>query len=88
MNSYKATLVMTYYFEYDFDHQTAAGADCDFLAIAEIGERDFELVAAWARVGVEGCGSVIGHVFDFYFVVEGHCACLCLFLTIVVKAEW
>ena len=31
---------------------------------------------------------MIGHVFDFYFVVEGHCAYLYLFLIIVVKAEW
>ncbi len=61
-----------YYFEYDFDHQAAAGADCDFLAIAEVGEGDFELVATWAWVGVEGCGLVIGHVFNLYLIVERH----------------
>ena len=41
-----------YNVEDDLDHETAAGADCDFLTIAEVGEGDFELVATWARVGV------------------------------------
>lgn len=66
-----------YYFKYDFDHQTAAGADCDFLAIAEVGERNFELVATRAWVSVEGCGFVVGHVFDLDFVVERHSAGSC-----------
>lgn len=65
--------MLAYSFEYDSDGQTAAGTNGDFFAVAEVGERDFELVAAGAGVGVEGCGGVIGHVFDFNFVVEGHC---------------
>ena len=66
-----------YYLENDLDHQTAAGADCDFLAIAEVGERDLELVATWAWVGVEGGGLVIGHVFNLYLIVERHRAGSC-----------
>ena len=61
-----------HHFEYDLDHQAAAGADGDFFAVAEVGERDFELVAAGAGVGVEGGGLVVGHVFDLDLVVEGH----------------
>lgn len=64
-------------FEYNFDHQTAAGADCDFFAIAEVGEGDLKLVATWAWVGIEGCGFVVGHVFDLYLVVERHRAGRC-----------
>ena len=66
-----------YCFEYDFDRQTAAGADCDFLAIAEVGERDLELVSTWAWIGVEGCSLVIGHIFDLYLIVERHRAGSC-----------
>ena len=75
-----------YYFEYDLYHQTAAGADCDVLAIAQVGERDFELVSTWAWVGVKGCRLMISHVFDLYFIVERHRAGSCFdSCTVVVK---
>ena len=70
-------LVNTYCLEYDLDRQTAAGADCHFLAVTEVRERDFELVSARAGVGIKCCSLVIGHIFDLYLIVERHRAGSC-----------
>ena len=70
-------LITTYSLEYDLDRQTAARADCHFLAITEVRERDFELVPARAGIGIECRGLVIGHIFDFYLIVERHRAGSC-----------
>ena len=75
--SEKQKWFITYCLEYDLDRQTAAGADCHFLAVTEVRERNFELVSARAGIGIERRGFVIGHIFDFYLIVERHRASSC-----------
>ncbi|KAL9059504.1 MAG: hypothetical protein Q9206_001464 [Seirophora lacunosa] len=65
-------------FEDNPDHEAAARAHCDVFTVAEVLECDFELIAAGARVGVEGRGGVVGEVFKLYFVVNGRFCHLCV----------
>lgn len=67
----------TYCLEYDLDRQTAARADCNFLAITEVRERDFELVSARTGIGIDCRSLVIGHILDLYLIVERHRAGSC-----------
>lgn len=54
------------------DLQAAARAYCHLFPVSHIGQRDLELVAAWAWVGVELGGGVVDKVFEFDFIVERH----------------
>ena len=61
-----------YCFEDHSDLQAAAGADSNLLPIAQITEGDLELVTTGTWVGIECCGSIIGHILDFDLIVERH----------------
>lgn len=56
----------------DLDHQAAARTDGNVLAVAQVRDADFKLVAAgtWIVVDLQGRGE--GHVFDLDLVVDGH----------------
>ena len=56
------------------NHQTAAWTNRHILAISQIRDADLETIAARARIVVDLQGGVVSHVFDFDFVVHGHCA--------------
>ena len=55
----------------DPDHQTPARANGNVLTVLAVGARDLELVAAWAGGRLRLQRWVVGHVFDFDFVVDG-----------------
>lgn len=59
-------------FEDDLDHQAAARADRDLLALVQIVNSDLESVAARARIMVDLEGGIEGHVLDFYLIVDRH----------------
>lgn len=60
--------------EYNPDHQAAARAHANVLAVPQVRQPDLEAVAARARVVVDLELLVVGHVLDFDLVVErlGH----------------
>jgi len=60
----------TYQVKDNTNHQTAARAHSDLLAIAQIIDANLEAVAAWARVRIDLHGRVEGHVFDLDLIVD------------------
>jgi hypothetical protein len=66
-------------FEYlvkdDLDHQTAAGANGNFLAISEVCNPNLEAIATRARVVIDLECLVEGHVFDFNLIVYVEIVC-------------
>jgi hypothetical protein len=62
----------TYSIKYDLNHQTAAWADSNIFAIAQIVDRDLETISTRTRVVVDLEGGIVGHVFDLDLVVIRH----------------
>lgn len=58
----------THRIEYHPDHERATRTHGNVLAVPQVVDQDLEFVAAWARVGVDLEGGVVGHVL-----------CVCIF---------
>ena len=62
----------THSIKYDLNHQTAAWADSNIFAVAQIADRDLETVPTRTRVVVDLESGIVSHVFDLDLVVVRH----------------
>jgi hypothetical protein len=75
VNTNRTQRELDYQIEDDFDHQTAAGANSNLLAISQVCNSYFEAIATRAGIVVDLESLIEGHVFDLDLIVYVEVVC-------------